>query len=74
MSSERRGGGAVSWWGLIRDRTLLKTIEENGANTNVAIQDLQKDITTEAAAQELWRRKDRDKNIGAGKNILACRT
>lgn len=58
-------------WG---DRTLLKRIEVNGANTNVAIQDLQKDITMEAAAQELWRQKDRDKNIGAGENIPALHT
>lgn len=58
---------------LIGDRTLLKRIEANGANTNVAIQDLQKDITMEAAAQELWRQKDRDKNIGAGENIIPAR-
>lgn len=45
-------------------RTLLKAIGETGANTTVAIQGLQKDITTEAAAQELWRQKDRDKNTG----------
>lgn len=60
--SYARGDSVVG--GADRRRTVLKKIEENGANTSVAIQSLQKDITKEAVAQELWRQKDKEKQIG----------
>lgn len=47
-------------------RAVLRRIEESGASTSVAVQGLQKDVAAEAAAQEEWRRKDRDKQIGEG--------